>query len=106
LPLLARARAATISEWAASTGSRVPSTPCSPFLYRTQPQLQCHSRGNIPNFEGVNGNEETDMVTANDTYTFSPTLLNQTVISYLRTTSAVLNTKTFPPSDYGIDLPQ
>ena len=64
------------------------------------------ARGNIPNFEGVNSNEETDMVTANDTYTFSPTLLNQTVISYLRTTSAVLNTKTFPPSDYGIDLPQ
>ena len=32
--------------------------------------------------------------------------MNQAVISYLRTTSAVLNTKTFPPSDYGIDLPQ
>src|SRR5947208_1714476 len=64
------------------------------------------ARGNIANFEGVTRNEETDMVTVNDTYTFSPTLLNQAVISYLRTTSAVLNTKTFPPSDYGIDLPQ
>ncbi len=64
------------------------------------------ARGNIPNFEGVTRNEETDMITLNDTYSFSPTLLNQAVVSYLRTTSAVLNTKTFPPSDYGINLPQ
>src|SRR5207245_3330085 len=85
----------------------LPSTPLFGHMYTERnDSSNAIARGNIPNFEGVNSNEETDMVTANDTYTFSPTPLNQAVISYLRTTSAVLNTKTFPPLDYGIDMPQ
>ncbi len=55
---------------------------------------------------GENFVAETDTVTLNDTYSVSPTLVNQAMVSYLRTTSNEWETKTIAPSDLGIDMPQ
>ena len=62
--------------------------------------------GNIAGYLGENFVQETDMVTLNDTYTITPNLLNQAVVSYLRTTSFESETRTSPPSDFGINMPQ
>jgi hypothetical protein len=42
----------------------------------------------------------------NDTYTFSPTLLNQIVFTMLRTTSDQHETNTIAPTELGINMPQ
>jgi len=62
--------------------------------------------GNIAGYIGENFVQETDDVTVNDTYTVSPTVVNQLVLSYLRTTSFQHETKTLTPSDLGITMPQ
>jgi hypothetical protein len=49
---------------------------------------------------------ETDMVTLNDNYTISPNLINQAVVSYLRTTSDQHETNSITPSQLGINMPQ
>jgi Carboxypeptidase regulatory-like domain len=68
-----------------------------------QPFASC---GNIAGYDGQNFVEETDMVMLNDTWTFSPTLVNQAVVSYLRDTSDEINTHTLTTSTLGIDMPQ
>ena len=62
--------------------------------------------GNIPNYIGEAFDQRTKQFTLNDTYTFSPTLLNQFVFTMLRTTSNQLQTNTIAPIDLGIDMPQ
>jgi hypothetical protein len=62
--------------------------------------------GNIAGYLGENFVQETDMVTLNDTYAITPNLLNQAVVSYLRTTSFESETRTTPPSEFGINMPQ
>lgn len=62
--------------------------------------------GNILGYVGRADNAETDQITLNDTYTASPTLLNQAVISYLRTTSAVAATTNLTNADLGVGMPQ
>jgi len=62
--------------------------------------------GNIAGYIGENFVQETDMVTLNDTYTFSPALVNQATVSYLRSTSFESETKTITPSSLGINMPQ
>ena len=62
--------------------------------------------GNISGFIGEDFTQATTMVTLNDTYSFSPTLINQAVVSYLRTSSFEHETRTIDPSQLGINMPQ
>ena len=62
--------------------------------------------GNIAGYIGENFVEETDTVGVNDTYTVSPTVVNQLVLSYLRSTSFEHETKTLTPASLGIAMPQ
>jgi hypothetical protein len=62
--------------------------------------------GNIPNYIGETFKQDTRQFTMNDTYTFSPTLLNQAIFTMLRTTSDEHETKTIDPIDLGINMPQ
>ena len=60
----------------------------------------------FPTIFGEAFDQRTKQFTLNDTYTFSPTLLNQFVFTMLRTTSNQLQTNTIAPIDLGIDMPQ
>lgn len=62
--------------------------------------------GDIAGYDGQAAGIETDMATVNDTYTFRPTLLNQLVISFMRTSDNFVNTRTVAPSSLGINMPQ
>jgi hypothetical protein len=65
--------------------------------------------GNNPTLGGFQSESivsETDSITLNDTYTFSPTLINQGVVSYLRTTTNEFSGPTITPSALGINMPQ
>ena len=63
--------------------------------------------GNIPGYDGDSLVQQTGEWSINDTYTFSPTFLNQFVGSFLRTTSFEHNTKTIAPADLGLqNFPQ
>ena len=64
------------------------------------------SGGNIAGYNGSTRPTETDNITLNDTYTFRPTLVNQVVVAYLRTTSSFRLSRTQAPSDVGINMPQ
>ncbi len=64
------------------------------------------SSGNIQGYMGEDFNQDTRQVTLNDTYTFSPTFLNQAIVTMLRTTSFEENQRTVDPSEFGINLPQ
>lgn len=63
------------------------------------------SGGTIPGYVGNTQGQQSTMVTLNDTYTFRPTLLNQTTVSFLRTTSLNQPTRNLSPSELGINLP-
>jgi hypothetical protein len=62
--------------------------------------------GNIPGYVGENFEVATKQGTVNDTYTFSPTLINQAIFSVLNSTSSELESKTITPTSLGINLPQ
>jgi hypothetical protein len=62
--------------------------------------------GNIPGYIGEDIIQHTNQVALNDTYTFSPSLLNQATMSMLRTTSDDINNKNIPMSELGINMPQ
>ena len=62
--------------------------------------------GNIPGYIGEDFNVVTKQGTVNDTYTFSPTLINQAIFSVLNSTSSELQNKTIDPSQLGINMPQ
>ncbi|TAM82004.1 MAG: TonB-dependent receptor [Acidobacteria bacterium] len=63
--------------------------------------------GNIPGYDGDSLVQQTAEWSINDTYTFSPTFLNQFVGSFLRTTSFEHNTNTITPTDLGMqNFPQ
>jgi hypothetical protein len=62
--------------------------------------------GNIPNYISESFDQNTWQATLNDTYSFSPNLLNQFVFTMLRTTSNQLQTNTIAPIDLGINMPQ
>jgi hypothetical protein len=63
--------------------------------------------GNILGYDGNSVVQQTGEWSINDTYTFSPTLLNQFVGSFLRTTSFQQNTNTITPSQLGMqNFPQ
>lgn len=62
--------------------------------------------GNIPNYISESFEQNTRHFTLSDTYTFSPSLLNQFTGTMLRTTSNQLQTKTINPTEFGINMPQ
>ena len=64
------------------------------------------SGGNIPDYISESFEQNTRHFTLSDTYTFSPTVLNQFTGTMLRTTSNQLQTKTINPSELGINMPQ
>jgi Carboxypeptidase regulatory-like domain/TonB dependent receptor-like, beta-barrel len=66
-----------------------------------------YSGSNLAGYNGTSVVEEVNDWSLNDTYTFSPTLLNQFLGSYLRSNSLQSNTNTYAPSDLGIqNMPQ
>jgi hypothetical protein len=62
--------------------------------------------GNIAGYDSAQRPTETDSIALNDTYTFRPTLVNQAVVSFLRTTSSFHLSQTVAPADLGINMPQ
>ena len=66
----------------------------------------CGNLADTNGYIGENFVEETDMITLNDTYLFNPHLINQAILSYLRSTSNEFETKTINPSQLGVDMPQ
>jgi hypothetical protein len=62
--------------------------------------------GNLAGYNSSIQPAETDSIALNDTYTFKPTLVNQTVVSFLRTSSTYHLTRTQAPADLGINMPQ
>jgi Carboxypeptidase regulatory-like domain/TonB-dependent Receptor Plug Domain len=64
------------------------------------------SGGNIPDYISESFVQNTRYFTLNDTYAFSPHLLNQFTGTMLRTTSNQLQTRTIDPIELGINMPQ
>ena len=68
----------------------------------TRPLL---SGGNVPNYIGRFTNQQTTMGTLNDTFTITPTLINQSTVTFLRSTSLSDSPATIPNEDIGVRLP-
>jgi hypothetical protein len=62
--------------------------------------------GSVPGYIGESFEQDTRQVVVNDTFTFSPNLINQATVSYLDTPSNQLQTNSIDPKDLGIDMPQ
>jgi len=62
--------------------------------------------GNIPNYVSESFVQDTRHLVVNDTYTFSPALLNQATFTFLDTPSDQLQTNTIDPPELGINMPQ
>lgn len=62
--------------------------------------------GNLTTFVHFRSNAETDMVTLNDSYTLKPTLVNQAVVSFLRTSTVQSNYPTITNATLGLNMPQ
>ena len=62
--------------------------------------------GNIPGYMGENFDQNTQQLAVNDTYTFSPTLINQFTFGFLNTPSNQLQIDTIDPPTLGINMPQ
>jgi hypothetical protein len=62
--------------------------------------------GNIPGYIGENFNVTNKHWALNDTYTFSPTLINQAIFSMLDSSSNEAENKTIDPVTLGINMPQ
>lgn len=61
---------------------------------------------NLAGYNSATRPAETDDIAVNETYTFRSTLVNQAVVSFLRTTSTFDLARTVAPSDLGINMPQ
>jgi hypothetical protein len=62
--------------------------------------------GNIPDYISESFEQDTRQLVVSDTYTFSPTIINQATFSYLDTPSDQLQTDTIDPQELGINMPQ
>lgn len=69
---------------------------------RTRPTL---ISGNVPGYLSDALKEQTSKTGLNDIYTFSPTLLNQFTVTFLRSTSISAPDKTVDPSSIGVNMP-
>lgn len=79
------------------------------YVDRTSSSTATAGCGNLADTNGYIGEnvvQKTAMITLNDTYLFSPHLINQAIVSYLRTTSNEFETKTIDPNQLGVDMPQ
>ncbi len=61
--------------------------------------------GNVAGYDAAHAVEETDMITLNDTYSFSATFVNQAILSYLRTSSHHDESRTATPMSLGMNMP-
>jgi hypothetical protein len=68
----------------------------------SRPQL---ASGNIPGYLGSFTDQQTTMGTLNDTYTFSPTLLNQATVTFLRSFSNANADNTVTHDQIGVNMP-
>jgi hypothetical protein len=75
------------------------------FYDRNSRKTPFGAGGNIPGYVGGSLVQGTHSVAVNDTYAFSPNLINQFVASYLRSTSNDFNTQTRTPESLGMNLP-
>jgi outer membrane receptor protein involved in Fe transport len=64
------------------------------------------SGGNLPGYLSTSFVVATKQATVNDTYSFSPTLINQAIFSVLNSNSDEQNNQTINPQSLGINLPQ
>lgn len=62
--------------------------------------------GNLPGYISTSFTVQSKQATLNDTYSFSPTLINQAIFSVLNSNSNEQNNETINPSTLGINLPQ
>jgi hypothetical protein len=62
--------------------------------------------GNLPGYISTSFSVVTKQATLNDTYSFSPTLINQAIFSVLDSNSREVNNQTINPSSLGVNLPQ
>jgi hypothetical protein len=62
--------------------------------------------GNLPGYISTSFTVATKQGTVNDTYSFSPTLINQAIFSVLDSNSNEQNNQTINPGTLGINLPQ
>ncbi len=61
--------------------------------------------GSIPNYLSGSLSEQSSMGTINDTYSFSPALLNQFTLTFLRSTSLSTTNKVVDPPTLGVNAP-
>lgn len=64
------------------------------------------SGGNLPGYVSTSFTVSTKQATVNDTYSFSPSLINQAIFSVLDSRSNEQNNETINPTSLGINLPQ
>ncbi len=76
------------------------------YFFDRNSSSQPITNGNLPGYIGESLTQHTNQFTLNDTYTFSPRLLNQATMAMLRTTSDEINSNTILNSDLGINMPQ
>jgi hypothetical protein len=62
--------------------------------------------GNLSGYISTSFSVVTKQATLNDTYSFSPTLINQAVFSILDSNSSEINNQTINPNSLGVNLPQ
>ncbi len=91
------------SDWNQSSRHRIFG---SLFYDRNERSSPFASDGNIPGYIGESFKQNTYQLVVNDTFTVSPTLLNQFTFSWLHTPSNQEQTKTIEPSALGINMPQ
>ncbi len=62
--------------------------------------------GNLPGYVSTSFSVVTKQATLNDTYSFSPNIINQAIFSVLDSHSNEVNNQTINPSSLGVNLPQ
>ncbi len=62
--------------------------------------------GNLPGYVSTSFSIQTKQATINDTYSFSPNVINQAIFSVLDSRSGELNNQSISPNSLGINLPQ
>ena len=75
------------------------------FFYDHNSRSNPFSGGNVPDWLSESFSMDGRHVVVNDTYTFTPTLLNQATFSWLRSDSGEFQNQTRPPSELGINMP-
>jgi hypothetical protein len=75
------------------------------FLDRNTRDRPMFRAGNVPGYLGSYLDQGTTKATLNDTYTFSPTVLNQATLTFLRSASNSDVTDTVTHDEIGVNLP-